>query len=187
MRIKMFFFLLLPFLVFGGDCKFKPGERYIFDAIYSISKENKFCYSMIYDVLSVDEKGVALVSCSCEGQIPPFCVGWDYNVFISSEGKISSQDYSFCRGATCKREVNQAKLCFFPFEYYYDQGLDEFSMQIVDFDKNIMRYTFVFQNGNCLPQYTHHVVLEDFVQGVSLQLKCWKNKFLYFELNRRAQ
>ncbi|GAB5412295.1 MAG: hypothetical protein ChlgKO_14090 [Chlamydiales bacterium] len=182
MRIKVFLLLLLPFFCFGREYQFNQGDQYIYDAKHHISKRNTRCFQIIYDVLSVDVKGTALVSCRFQGQRLAWVAGYQYNVFITSEGKISMEKpWNCCLGKYNQQAQSQVEFYLFPLEFYKKNKGSSFSNV-----ENV--HTFeVRQTILCKDFVNTYEVVMDPNDGLPLQFRIWENDWLYFEVNRQDQ
>lgn len=184
MRIKLFFLLLLPFMMFAEKplINFSAGDQYIYDAKYHVSEGNTRCYRIIYDVLSVDENGVALVSCSSQGQKPLFIVGYSYNVLITPEKKIFMEKPWCCYDLKWEmRSREQVEFYLFPLEYYRKKGWSNFHQ-----DGNI--YSFEEKSKSLCCNYVSFCeLIMDPKSGLALQFRISNEERQYFEVSRQDQ
>lgn len=180
--MKKLILLLLPFLLFAEEHRFKQGDQYIYDVKYGIIEGNTRCFQIIYDVLSVDEQGTALISCDVQGARPHGIIGYQYNVFITPEKKISlEKPWSCFCGKYNRYAQSQVENFLFPLDFYRKNKGSNFFQ-----DGNF--YSFeVRETIHCKDSVNAFEVVMDSHNGLPLQFRVWDEGELCLEISRRDQ
>ena len=190
MRIKLFFLLLLPVLVFGENCKFKQGDQYVYEMKYHYSEDHTICYRLTYDVVLINEDGSALVSCSHQGDTTSWVVSDEYKVLIGSDKKISMESPFWSLGDTQweSRVKKQTQFYLFTYEFFDEKEVSEFAMEYKwsdEFQAKIFYFSHDKERSCCCSSYTEsQEILASPTDGMTLSHKCWEKGKLLFEFTR---
>lgn len=181
MRIKLFFFLALPFLMFAGEVPLNltAGSEYVYEYSY-MGKTSKVTFT----VLGIDEKGCAKVAHKHQGDWFPWLPIKEYNFFIDQNRWISITDepyycFKLCSG-NIRFLIRGTEIFFKPYTGYRNFTCSE------ELDECEQRFVLQKEAG-CLESANRIEIVIDRKDGMLLSCRAFDDEEQYLEISRQDQ